>query len=151
MPTQTPTIYLGADHAGFDLKEAILKYLKDNDYSVTDLSPGPPDPQDDYPDIAEKVAKKVLAEKAWGILICGSGNGICLAANKIKGIQAAVGYNTQAAKWAKTDGNTNILCLAGRVLSPDYAQLIVKTWLETSPATEERHLRRIEKIRKLEE
>lgn len=145
------TIYLGADHAGFELKEVILKYLKDNDYLVIDLSPGPPDPQDDYPDIAQKVAQKVLADQALGILLCGSGNGVCVAANKIKGIRASLGYNTQAAKWARQDGDNNILCLAGRVLSPEYATAIVKHWLETPPAAEKRHLRRIEKIKKLEE
>lgn len=145
------TIYLGSDHAGFDLKETIFKYLKDNNYPVEDLSPGPPDPQDDYPDVAKKVAEKVLANQSLGVLLCGSGNGVCQAANKIKGIRASLGYNTQAAKWAKQDGNNNILCLAGRVLNPEYGWLIVKTWLATPFSGEERHQRRLEKIRKLEE
>ncbi len=144
-----PTLYLGADHAGFELKEYLKNCLPGMGYPVEDLTPGPADPQDDYPDAAKKVAEKALAENGRGVLICGSGNGICQAANKIKGVRAVVGYNLQAAKWASADGNSNILCLAGRVLKPDYAAAIVRTWLETPFIGEERHRRRIEK--KLEE
>lgn len=140
------TIYLGADHAGFELKEKIKDFLKLNEYLPEDLTPGPIDPQDDYPDAAAKVAAKVLETDGLGILICGSGNGICLAANKIKGIRAAVGYNTQAAKMAREHLNANILCLAGGVLQPDYAQAITRHFLEMPFSEDERHKRRIEKI-----
>lgn len=144
-------ICIGADHAGFDLKEKVAAKLKENGHEVEDLTPAPIDLDDDYPEVAKKVAKAVLANNAKGILLCGSGNGICAAANKIKGIRAALGFNTQAAKWAREHLDANILCLAGRVLNPDYAQVIVKDWLAASFAGEERHLRRIEQIRRLED
>lgn len=140
------TIYIGADHAGFELKEKIKDFLKLNEYTVDDLTPGPVDQKDDYPDAAQKVAAKVLETGAFGILICGSGNGICLAANKIKGIRAALGYNTQAAKLAREHLNANILCLAGSILQPDYAQAITRHFLETTFSDEERHKKRIEKL-----
>lgn len=142
---------MGADHAGFELKENLKVWLKNEGWPVEDMTPGPMAPQDDYPDIAEKVAKKMLAENGRGILICGSGNGVCLAANKIKGIRAALGCNTQVAKWAAEHLNANILCLAGRVLKPDYARVILRRWLETPFSQDERHKRRLEKIKKLEE
>lgn len=145
------TVFLGADHAGFELKENLKKSLQDACYALTDISSGPADPNDDYPDIAKKVAEKILTQKALGILICGSGNGVCLAANKIKGIRAAVGYNTQAAKWAREHLDANILCLAGRALNPEYASAIARHFLETPFSEEERHKRRIEKIKKMEE
>lgn len=144
------TIYIGADHAGFDLKEKVAAKLKENGHEVEDLTPAPIDLDDDYPGVAEKVAKAVLANNAKGILLCGSGNGICVAANKIKGIRAALGYNIQAAKWAREHLDANILCLAGRVLNPDYANVIVKDWLATPFTGEERHVRRIGQIKKLE-
>lgn len=150
MNEQKPIVCLGADHAGFELKEKLKSFLQENDYRVKDFSPGPADPSDDYPDAARKVAAEILAEKAQGILICGSGNGVCLAANKIKGIRAAVGYNTQSAKWAKEHLNANILCLAGRILQPEYARAIASHFLETPFSEEERHKRRIAKIKKLE-
>lgn len=143
-------LFLGSDHAGFKLKEEIKSKLKEAGYEIIDLSPEVIDPQDDYPEIAEQVAKKVLTANGRGVLFCGSGNGVCLAANKIKGIRAALGYNIQAAKWSKTDENANILCLAGLVLNPDYAFSIVKHWLETAFSGEERHKRRIKKIKQLE-
>ncbi|MBI5022881.1 MAG: RpiB/LacA/LacB family sugar-phosphate isomerase [Candidatus Magasanikbacteria bacterium] len=139
-------IYLGADHAGFELKEKIKDFLKLNEYLPEDLTPGPIDPQDDYPDAAAKVAAKVLETGGLGILICGSGNGICMAANKIKGIRAALGYNTRAGKLAREHLNANILCLAGSVLQSDYAQAITRHFLETPFSEDERHKRRIEKL-----
>jgi ribose 5-phosphate isomerase B len=143
------TIYLGADHAGFELKEKIKDFLKLNEYLPEDLTPGPIDLQDDYPDAAAKVATKVLeTADALGILICGSGNGICMAANKIKGVRAALGYNIQSAKKAREHLNANILCLAGGVLQPDYAQAITRHFLETPFSENERHKRRIEKLEK---
>lgn len=140
-------IYLGADHAGFDLKERVkAKLAEAGDYRIEDLTSGPADPEDDYPLVAAKVAEKVVADKAKGILICGSGNGICLAANKHKGVRAALGYNTQAAKWAREHLDANILCLAGRVLNPEYASVIVRDWLVGPGLAEERHKRRVKQV-----
>lgn len=140
------TIYIGSDHAGFELKEKIKDFLKLNEYMPEDLTPGPIDPTDDYPDAAAKVATKVLETNGLGILLCGSGNGICLAANKIKGIRAVLGYNIKAAKLAREHLNANILCLAGSILQPDYAQAITRRFLETPFSDDERHKRRIEKL-----
>lgn len=144
------TIFLGADHAGFELKEIVKNKLKEIGKEVEDLSPGPVDPSDDYPLIAQKVAVKVAKGEGFGILVCGSGNGICLTANKVKGVRAVLGYNTQAAKWARTDENANVLCLAGRVLKPEYAVAIVRNWLETPFSNEERHARRLREIEEME-
>lgn len=145
------TIYLGADYAGFDLKERVkAKLLENAEYRVEDLTPGPIDPNDDYPLVAEKVTEKVIAKGVKGILVCGSGNGMCMAANKHKGARAALGYNTNAAKWAREHLDANILCLAGRVLNPEYANVIVRDWLVGPGLAEERHERRIKQVVDLE-
>ncbi|MCX6778832.1 MAG: RpiB/LacA/LacB family sugar-phosphate isomerase [Candidatus Magasanikbacteria bacterium] len=143
-------IFIGTDHAGFKLKEEIKLKLTELGYTLVDLSPNTPDPGDDYPSVAKKVTGEVLKNNARGILLCGSGNGICMAANKIKGIRAAVGYNTQSAKSARNDENTNILCLAGAILSPEYAVAIAKNFLDTPFSNEERHQKRIEELSQLE-
>ncbi len=144
-------IYIGADHAGFDLKKILKNYLEKLGYEVEDLGNKKLELRDDYPDFGKAVAKKVAKEKrARGIVICGSGNGICMAANKIAGIRAALAYNEYAAKMAKRHEDANILCLASRVLKPAQAKKIVKTWLEEEISTKPRHLRRIKKIHKLE-
>lgn len=148
---ESKNIFIAADHAGFKLKDELKQKLKEMGFVIDDLTPEIPKPDDDYPQIALELAKKVVETTGQGILICGSGNGMSMAANKIKGIRAAVGYNTQSAKWSKNDENANVLCLAGLVLSPEYALTIVRHWLETPFSNEERHLKRIEEIKKLEE
>lgn len=144
-------IFIAADHAGFKLKNELKQKLAEQNLKIEDLTPTLIKLDDDYPDIAQILAKKITETNGRGILICGSGNGVCLAANKIKGIRAALGYNTQSAKWASEHLNANVLCLAGAILSPEYAVSIVRYWLETPFSKEERHKRRIEKIKKLEE
>ncbi len=145
------TLFIAADHAGFKLKEDLKQKFADLNHPITDLTPEAPSPTDDYPPVAIKLAKEITDKKARGILVCGSGNGICMAANKIPGIRAAVGYNTQSAKWAKTDEDANVLCLAGAVLSPEYAMSIIRHWLETPFTAEERHFRRILELSKLDQ
>jgi len=143
-------ILLAADHAGFKLKNELKQKLTEQNFKLDDLTPKLLKPDDDYPDVAQILAKKVQETDGRGILICGSGNGVCLAANKVKGIRAALGYNTQSAKWASEHLNANVLCLAGAILSPEYAISIVKHWLETPFSEDERHKRRLEKIKQLE-
>lgn len=150
-------LFIGSDHAGFELKEKLKKFLEDQktndvlEYDFEDLGPSKVDPKDDYPDIVDKVAKKVKKAKGnYGILICANGIGVCMAANKYKGIRAGIGYNTLAAKTMRTDDNTNVLCLAGKVLSPEYARAIMRIWLETPFSGEPRHKKRIEKVEALE-
>jgi len=144
-------IYLGADHAGFDLKKILKKYLDEKNIPNKDLGNLKLKINDDYPDFAKKVAEKVAEKKgALGILICGSGNGICMAANKVKGIRAALAYNEYSARMAKQDEDANIICLAGRVLKPAEAKKIVDIWLKEKKSPAKRHERRIKKIQKLE-
>lgn len=143
-------IYLGADHAGFSLKEGIKKYLAELDYQYEDLGNTEQDNQDDYPDFALEVAQKVVATEQMGILICGTGIGMSMAANKVKGIRAALCCNEFMAQQSRQHNNANILCLGGRVHQLDQAKKIVKTWLETEFSKEERHIKRINKIKEAE-
>ena len=149
-------LYLGSDHAGYELKEAIKKKLK-----VSDLTPLF-DPADDYPDAAAKVARAVAKQKAKGVLICGNGAGVCIAANKIKGIRAVVVQNNAMAKLARLHDDANIICMAGgkqkdpiarkatKTTTSAEAVHFIKTWLNTKPSMEERHIRRRKKIAALE-
>lgn len=143
----TKKIYLGADHAGWERKETLKKLLEEDDYVVVDLSPPDYNENDDYPDIAFAVAEKVAGEVgSFGLLVCGSGLGMCMAANKVKGVRAAAVYNVWAAEASRKDNNTNILCLPGRQLEDEEIKNIVRVWLATDFSGEERHLRRINKV-----
>ena len=143
----TKTIYLGSDHAGFKLKEKIKKWLNKQKIPFEDLGNLKYDPKDDYPDFAKKVARKVAKTKSLGVLICGTGQGMCIAANKIKGIIAAYCYDKKTAKHAKEHLNANIICMGG--INQRTAKNIVQTWLKTKVSQEPRHIRRLNKIRKL--
>jgi ribose 5-phosphate isomerase B len=144
-------IFIGADHAGFKLKEAVKKWLSKSGYTVVDCGAVKLDPKDDYPDYAAKVAKKVVATKnAWGILVCGSSEGVCLAANKVTGIRAVNVYDVDPAKKSREHLDANVLCLSGWYLWQNQALSITKTWLTTPFSGEARHVRRIAKIAKLE-
>lgn len=146
-------LYLAADHAGFELKEKIKEYLRAENIPFEDLGSTTMASDDDYPPLAQTVAKKVTADKkheSRGLLVCGTGNGICMAANKIHDIRAGVGYNLAAAEALRAHNDANVLCLAGRVLQPDFAKAIVRKFLETPFSGEERHVSRIKQITKLE-
>ena len=143
------TIALGSDHAGFELKEQIKKSLESDGYIVTDFGTNSPDSVD-YPLIAKTLATSVASKNPnKGILICGTGIGMSIAANKVKGIIAANCFDTESAKLARLHNNSNILTLGGRILSLDTAKDIVKVWLETD-FEGGRHQRRIQEIRNLE-
>jgi ribose 5-phosphate isomerase B len=145
-------IYIGADHRGFQLKEKLTAFLKEKGYPVFDVGASSYDPTDDYPDFAEGVARKVgemLGDSA-GILICGSGAGVCVTANKFKNIRAAMALSAGQVKAARSDDHTNVLCLASDFTSEEEAQRMIAVWLETSFSEEARHLRRIKKISQLE-
>jgi len=144
-------LYIASDHAGFALKEEIKRYLQSVNYAFEDLGPQELDPADDYPDFALKVARKINEEGGEGILICGTGQGVCLAANKVKGIRAVAAYDEFMANQAKEHLDSNILCLGGRITDVETAKRIVKIWLETPFSGEERHERRLEKIEEIEE
>lgn len=141
-------IILAADHGGFELKEKLKEVLRENELSFDDLSPELV-PGDDYPDVAFKAAKKVARQKARGVLICGTGIGMCMAANKVKGVRAAMAYDEASARLSRQHNDANILCLGGRTTDELTAKKILKVWLSTR-FLEGRYLTRVEKIRKYE-
>lgn len=138
-------IAIGGDHAGFQLKEIIKAKLESEDYFIEDFGPFS-DQSVDYPDFVHPVANSIEnGEYNFGILICGSGNGVAMTANKHKGIRAALCWNEMLAKLARAHNNANVLCLAGRFLDDELAMEIVDIFLKTS-FDGGRHINRIKKI-----
>ena len=143
-------IYLGSDHAGFKLKELIKDFLKSSGYDYEDIGPAEYFPGDDYSDYAVLVANQVSRTGSFGILICSSGVGMCITANKVKGIRAVNAYNTKIAQKSREHNDTNILCLGQDYIDIDSAKEIVKIWLATGFSPEEKHHRRVRKISSFE-
>ncbi len=143
-------IYIGADHRGFRLKEEICKWLESQHYDFRDLGAKEYDKEDDYPDISIKVAETVATEGAKGIVICGSGAGASVAADKVKGIRAGLCTSEKQAKAARNDDDINVLCLSTDAVSVDDNIKIVSVFLATMFSSEERHIRRINKIKQYE-
>jgi ribose 5-phosphate isomerase B len=141
-------IYIGGDHGGFVLKEEMKEYLKERkECEIADLGAFSLEPLDDFPDYALAVAKKVSEkEGAKGILFCGSGQGMAIAANKVKGIRAAVCWDIASAKQSREHLDANILCLGAKFVSADLAKKIIDIWLDTPFLKEEKYSRRIRKI-----
>ncbi len=146
-------IYVGADHRGFQLKETVKRVLADAGYPVVDLGSAAYDEGDDYPHNARRGAEKVSGdfEQARGVLICGSGAGVAITANKFVNVRAAVAMTPDHAFDLKNDDDVNVLCLAASYIEPDVAKKIVITWLQTPPGGDERFHRRIERISMIEE
>ena len=143
-------IILGSDHAGFNLKEKIKKYLKEQDFSFDDLGTYSTDPVD-YHDITLKVAKAVAkGEYRRGIIICGTGIGTAIVANKVPGIRAALCHDPVSSSFSRTHNDANILTLGERIIGPNLALEIVRIFL-TTEFSGGRHIRRVEKIKKIEE
>ena len=142
-------IYIASDHAGYRLKEEIKDYLDELGIRYRDLGPKSFNPDDDYPDFAFKVAEKVgqNPDEDRGILICGTGQGMMRAANKIKRVRAYLAWNEFTAEIAKTQGNTNILTLGGQTTPLKTAKKVVATWLSIAFSRDERHKRRLKKIK----
>lgn len=144
-------IYIGTDHRGFELKEKIKSWLSEWNYEFVDKGAFEYNKDDDYPDFALAVADEVVKDdKNRGILLCGSDIGVTIVANKIKGIRAGGATIVQQIKKAVTDDNINILTLGADYIGPDDAKEIIKVFLETNFLGEERFLRRINKITKIE-
>jgi len=144
-------IFLGSDHAGFELKEKIKERLNQRKIKYKDLGPSVYDGRDDYPDYAFKVAKMVSKNQSGrGILVCGTGAGMAIAANKVKGIRAVEAYDAHSARMSRLHNDSNILTIGARNVLPSKAIKIVDAWVNTSFSEEERHKRRIEKIKKFE-
>ncbi|MCX6813186.1 MAG: RpiB/LacA/LacB family sugar-phosphate isomerase [Candidatus Azambacteria bacterium] len=146
-------IYIGSDHRGYNLKEALKIYLKELNYDFEDLGAKELNSDDDYPDFALTAAKKVAENpnENRGILICGSGVGVDIVANKIRNIRSALCFDVKQAQMSRNDDNTNVLSLSADFISKCLAKEIVKIWLETPFSGLERHTRRIEKIKELDE
>lgn len=138
------TIILGADHAGFRLKEILKSHLINAGYIVEDITPVFRD-GDDYPPIAQAMVKKVLKGNK-GILICDTGAGMVIAANRFKKIRAAPCYSELMARHARTDNDSNILCLGQETTSATSAKKIIDAWLATSFSKATRHKRRINQL-----
>ncbi len=144
-------IMLGTDHSGIELKDYIKEKMLKDEYKFIDVSEKNID-GDDYPDIVENMCSK-LKEEDFGIMICGTGIGSSIVANKIKGIRAAVCHDNYTAKLTRYDNNANVLCLGSRTdiaKDKEYIYEIVKTFLNTPFSSDERHIRRLNKISKIE-
>jgi len=151
------TIFIAADHRGFDLKNKLIDYLHEKNIRVEDMGNYQYDPQDDYPDFAKKVAQAVLQNPKdfLGIVICGSGVGVSIVVNRFKGIRCALGFFEQQVKHAKENDHINVLALAADYFKNgdeengwgfEKAKKIVDIFIETQPKMEEKYLRRIKKI-----
>lgn len=145
-------LYIGGDHAGFEMKNALKRYLLDLGYQIEDFGPYEFDPQDDYPDFVIPLAEAVAKDpESKGIIIAGSGQGEIMCANKIKGIRAALVYDDYSAKISREHNDANIMAMGARVVDLATAKRLVKIWLDTPFSNEERHLRRIKKISQFED
>lgn len=145
-------IFLGSDHAGFYLKEKVFAHLSKLEYDVEDVGDKTLDPADDYPQFAFGVTTKLLGSEdpdPRGILLCGSGQGMCIAANRIRGIRASLVWNEAIAKETRNDNDSNVLCLPARELKDEEALAIIDTWLRTPFSGAERHARRIREIEEI--
>ena len=148
-------IYIGADHRGYELKEKIKQWLSDWGYEYEDMGAGEYNKDDDYPDFAKAVATSVVlslskGENSRGILVCGSGNGMVIAANKIKGVRAGTATSVEQARASVNDEDLNVLALSVDYTDETTNKEIVKTYLEAKFSGDERHVRRIKKISQLE-
>ncbi len=146
-------IYIGSDHAGYELKEKLKIYLKDLGYEIDDKGAFSLDNNDDYPDFIIPVAKEVsMNEDSLGIILGGSGQGEQISANKIDGIRAIEYYggNLEIIKLGREHNNANVLSLGARFINEDEAKEAIKIFLETPFSKEERHERRLEEIKKEE-
>ena len=149
MSSAKTQIALGADHAGYRLKERLRAYLSDKGYQVEDLGTHS-EQSADYPDFAARVAEQVQAQKAtFGVLVCGTGIGMAMAANKMPGIRASTCNDTVAALMSRSHNDANILALGSRTVDEATARNILDVWLST-PFAGGRHQRRVRKIRKLD-
>ena len=139
-------VMLASDHAGLRLKEKVKKYLARKKIEYEDLGTKS-FKSVDYPDYALKVAEKVAKNKnTRGILVCGTGTGMTIAANKVKGIRAVAAYDAYSAKMSRIDNDTNVLGLRGRFFPFEKMKKIITVWLDTPFSGEKRHKRRIKKI-----
>lgn len=147
-------IYIGSDHRGFHLKESVFAYLVKHGYDVEDIGDKTLDPNDDFPEFAQTVALRVIGSDdsdPRGILICGGGQGMAMAANRFHGIRASVIWDAFEAKETRNDNDSNVLCLPARILENDEGtwQGIIETWISTPFAAAAKYKRRNAQIDEL--
>lgn len=143
-------IYIGADHRGFELKEKIILWLKNSESKVEDEGAHMYDPSDDYPEYAQKVASLVKKGGNKGILLCGSGVGVQVVANKFDGIRAAIGLSEEQVKKGREDDDMNILVIASDFTNFEEAKKMITAFLNTKYKKEIKHERRLNEIEKIE-
>ena len=144
-------VALGCDHAGFALKDIVAKQVHHLGHEVVDVGTFSAE-RADYPDFADKVAKAVSAHQAQrGILICGSGVGVCVAANKTKGVRASICHDAYTAQQAVEHDDLNVLCLGARIIGPAVAEELVTRFLNATFSNGERHVKRLEKVKAIEQ
>jgi ribose 5-phosphate isomerase B len=145
-------VFIGADHNGFEYKQQLSQALQQAGHEVIDEGDVSLSPDDDFPQFASKVVNALLDSKdleARGILVCGSGQGMCMAANRFKGIRASLCWNLNEARAARNDDDSNVLCLSSKYMSLDEAGAVMATFLATPFAGAPRFVRRIEQLDQL--
>ena len=145
-------IYIGADHNGFQMKRDLIDFLQRSGHEVIDEGDAKLQPEDDFPQFAGRVVSAMLSSDERdpkGILICGSGQGMCIAANRFKGIRACLCYDMQEARTARNDDDCNVLCLSARLLTLEQAKPIITAWLSTPFAGAPRFKRRVQELDQL--
>jgi ribose 5-phosphate isomerase B len=146
-------IYIGADHNGFEYKQQLTDFLQKSGHEVIDSGGITKNPDDDFPTFAGQVVTSLRSdsdEQAKGILICGSGQGMCMAANRHKGIRASLAWNVDEARSARNDDDSNVLCLSSKYTSFEDAETIVNAWLATPFAAAPRFIRRLKELDELD-
>ena len=145
-------IHIGADHAGLELKSALIQHFTEKGHEVKDHGPYEYDALDDYPDFCIPAAQAVVNDPgSLGIVIGGSGNGEQISANKVKGVRAALAWSIETAKLAKQHNNANVVAIGGRMHSIDECKTILDAFIAEPFSNDERHIRRIDKISKFED
>jgi ribose 5-phosphate isomerase B len=140
-------IAVAADHAGFELKQVLLEDLAAWGHEALDLGTHEPDRADDYPDFAERVSLAVRGGEAErGIIVCGSGVGVCVAANKFPGIRAGMCHDSYSAHQGVEHDDMNVLCLGARIIGSELAREVARRFVDAKFSGEERHVRRLKKV-----
>ena len=144
-------VYLGADHAGFELKTALYEHLIHNGYDAEDVGAKTLQEDDDYPKYAYLVATKILGgeDDDRGVLICGSGQGMSMAANRVNGVRAALAWSLESAKSARRDDNANVLVLPSRFIDADEAVAALDAWLRAEFKADPKYQRRLDELEEL--
>jgi ribose 5-phosphate isomerase B len=144
-------VYLGSDHAGFELKQHLAAALVDAGHDVTDIGPATYNAEDDYPAYCLHVATRTVAEPgSLGVVVGGSGNGEQISANKVIGVRAALAWNVATAELARAHNDANVVAIGARMHTPEEATAIVKAFLATPFSQDERHARRIAQVAEYE-